>query len=259
MAHFDIVDQFVRMVEACRTTAALHALMAEAIAEIGFDYFALIHHVDLARTDPGVIHIQNYPPRWADYFIRNKLYLCDPVLHASIRTGTAFRWADMSKMMGLSRCHRSILTRARREGVGEGITVPVNVPGEPYGSCSFAVRTGRLLPSSESLQLAHLIGSIAFQAARRIVGLDAVQWREPVPLTPRQVECVLWAARAKTDWEIAQILGIKEDTVTKHINAARDRYGVLRRNELIVRALYDGHISFQDVVSFLRPLYRREA
>ena len=67
-------------------------------------------------------------------------------------------------------------------------------------------------------------------------------------LTDRQVDCVLWAARGKTDYEISVILGISHETVIQHLKMARERYGVQKRTMLAVRALFDGLISFSDIL-----------
>jgi LuxR family quorum-sensing system transcriptional regulator CciR len=67
-------------------------------------------------------------------------------------------------------------------------------------------------------------------------------------LTDRQRDCVIWAARGKSDWEISRILGLSEDTVTEYLKRARQRYGVSKRTMLAVHALFDGAISFADVL-----------
>ena len=75
---------------------------------------------------------------------------------------------------------------------------------------------------------------------------------KPIPpapqLTDRQIECVALVARGKTDGEIGQILGVGTETVTQHVKDARDRYGVTKRTMLTVRALFDGAISFADIL-----------
>jgi len=58
----------------------------------------------------------------------------------------------------------------------------------------------------------------------------------------------MWAARGKSDWEIARILGISHQTVIEHLRHARERYGVARRTLLAVHALFDGTIGFLDVL-----------
>lgn len=94
--------------------------------------------------------------------------------------------------------------------------------------------------------VAQLVGGLAFEAARRI----AQPRRAPqptMPMTDRQRDCVLWAARGKTDWEISRILGVSHETVIQHLKHARERYGVQKRAHLAVMALFDGTICFSDI------------
>src|SRR4051794_14438136 len=72
--------------------------------------------------------------------------------------------------------------------------------------------------------------------------------RGDLPLTTRQLECVRLVGRGKTDWEISQMLGITEGTVTSHINEARRRNAVTRRAELPVQALFRGDLEFSDLI-----------
>ena len=76
---------------------------------------------------------------------------------------------------------------------------------------------------------------------RAVIGADP-------KLTDRQRDCVFWAARGKSDWEIAQILGIGHETVIQHLKQARERYGVTKRTMLAVSTLFDGTISFIDIL-----------
>lgn len=95
--------------------------------------------------------------------------------------------------------------------------------------------------------MAQLVGAFAFEAARRL-------WRVRIPeashprLTDRQRECILWVARGKSDWEISRILDIQHETVVRHLKQARERYGVAKRTMLAVHALFDGSISFTDIM-----------
>lgn len=70
----------------------------------------------------------------------------------------------------------------------------------------------------------------------------------PTPLTPRQRQCTILAGRGKSDWVSGQLLGLAPATVHKYLEQAKARYGVSSRTELVVRALHDGHIDFQDLI-----------
>jgi LuxR family quorum-sensing system transcriptional regulator CciR len=103
-----------------------------------------------------------------------------------------------------------------------------------------------MLPASQYM------GCFAFEAARRIRGLEqAAQNRPPVdrrPLSGRQLDCLVLAAQGKSDSVIAQLLGISPETVHQHIETAKRRYGVATRTQLVVRALFDNQITFADTM-----------
>jgi LuxR family quorum-sensing system transcriptional regulator CciR len=223
---------------------ALAGALADVACDLGFRYFALTPHVDLRRTS-AAIRIHNYPDGWAHWFDEQALGLTDPVHRASNVTSVGFAWSKLPEMIALTRQDQRILELARKEGIGEGFTVPAHVPGEAHGSCSFACVTGEPL-SEQNLSLLQLVGAFAFEAARRMRRNRLSQG--PVQLTDRQREVVMWAARGKSDWEIAKVLGVSEATVGEHLRHAYERYGVGKRTQVAVHALFDGTIGFLDVL-----------
>ena len=127
----------------------------------------------------------------------------DPVHLASRRTNIGFGWCELGRLIRLERRHKKVLARSGRFGIGPGLTVPANVPGEPSASCSFAVV--RLPIPASRLHCAELVGAHALCAARRLRQASA-----PVRphLSRRELQCLRLVALGKTDWEIAQILGL---------------------------------------------------
>jgi LuxR family quorum-sensing system transcriptional regulator CciR len=238
--------RFIEFVAAATSPADLAEILGETTRTMGYDYFALTHHVDLRGAPSSTIRLHNYPDRWVDYFDRNGLASADPIHRASQRTAVGFLWHWVPQMIPLTPQDYRILALAADHGIGEGFTIPANVPGEVTGSCSFATMAGRQLPL-DSLALAQLVGAFAFENARRVWRVRSVEGGAPPQLTDRQRDCLIWAARGKGDWEISRILGISEETVAQHIRQACERYGVQKRTSLMVHALFDGTISFADV------------
>jgi LuxR family quorum-sensing system transcriptional regulator CciR len=248
MGMHDMAMRFVRIVEGIKTADDLTAAMATVTADLGFEYFAITHHVDIVAASGSAIRLHNYPQKWADYYDGRALGVSDPVHRASHVTSLGFRWSRMPQMIPLTAEDRRMLVMGREEGIGDGFTVPANVPGESRGSCSFASGVERPLPV-DMLPLAQLAGAFAFEGARRLWTARGTLPTPPPPaLTDRQRDCVLWAARGKSDWEISRILGVGEETVIRHIKQARERYGVQKRTSLAIRTLFDGTLTFTDVL-----------
>jgi hypothetical protein len=135
-----IVQEFVRQVTAATNANDLFAALHATSAEMGFEYFALSHHVDMTRAGSHAIRLHNYPTKWADYYDSNALGLSDPVHRASHVTNIGFVWSNMQAMIPLTVDDRRVLALGREQGVGDGFTVPANVPGESHGSCSLIYR-----------------------------------------------------------------------------------------------------------------------
>jgi LuxR family quorum-sensing system transcriptional regulator CciR len=79
-------------------------------------------------------------------------------------------------------------------------------------------------------------------------GETSEAWIQPAPLSERQRECLLFVAKGKSDSIIGQLLNIKPRTVNEHIEAAKRRYSVATRSQLLVRALFRSEICFSEVL-----------
>jgi len=246
MGLYKVAAEFERQAQDCVDDNELRTLLEDASHELGFEHFAIVHSVSFRREDASFISLDNYPEAWAEEFVGGLLYLDDPVLQASQRTAKGFRWSDVGQMLKISGRHAQVLQRSARYGMGLGFTVPANVPGEPNGSCSFAVRRGRDLPE-DRLRCAELIAIDAFDAGRRLRGLPHVG--DLPHLSRRQRQCMRLLAAGKTDWEISKILGISHETVRRYVKSAREAYDVVSRAQLVARALRDGQISFDDAIA----------
>ena len=239
--------EFAHIVEAVTSIDDITAAMTSITTQLGFQHFALTHHVDVVAAGDNAIRIHNYPAQWADYYDGQAFGISDPVHRASHVTSVGFCWSKIPSMIPLSAADRRMLGMGREQGIGDGFPVPAHVPGEARGSCSFATEAGQ--PILETmLPVAQLAGAFAFEGARRLWTARGHLQAPPAPtLTDRQRDCVLWVARGKGDWEIGRILGVGEETVARHIKQACERYGVNKRTLLTIRALFDGTLTFTDI------------
>jgi DNA-binding CsgD family transcriptional regulator len=242
-----VIGHFLALVDALGSADELTLAMADLSVRLGFEYFALTHHVDILSAGDAAIRLHNYPDRWADYYDANALGVSDPVHRASHVTSIGFRWSRIDAMIPLTAADHRHLELGRDQGIGDGFTVPANVPGEARGSCSFANRAGQPV-DPDMLPYAQLAGAFAFESARRLWSVRTSSGIDHPVLTDRQRDCLLWAARGKGDWEISRILNVSEETVARHIKQGCERYGVNKRTSLVIRTLFDGTLTFTDIL-----------
>jgi LuxR family transcriptional regulator, quorum-sensing system regulator CciR len=248
MSRLQEVTEFKQLAKSADTLDALQSLLADTTRSFGFTYFMLGHHVNVIRGN--MVHLSNYPPGYTEEMQKKKRFSDDPVIRACQTRLAGFRWSELRALIPLSRSQEEILANAGRAGIGEGFTVPASVPGECLGSCSFAVRAGQTVDEN-ILPTAQYVGSFAFEAARRLAKRDP-NGRDPaddVPvLSPRQLDCLVLIAQGKSDWDIAQVLGLNKSTVHEYIENAKRKYGVASRVQLVIRTLFDNQLGFDDII-----------
>jgi DNA-binding CsgD family transcriptional regulator len=63
-----------------------------------------------------------------------------------------------------------------------------------------------------------------------------------IRLSERELECLSWSAAGKTAWETGKILDLSEWTVVYHIEKAKRKFGLTRKQEVIAHAISLGLI-----------------
>jgi LuxR family quorum-sensing system transcriptional regulator CciR len=244
--HIDF-DKFVEAIRAAQDISDLKAIMIEWTRIIGFDQFAMGHHVDLVRPPRNAVRLTNYHADWIEQSLEKQLFIVDPIHAVSARAKRPFQWSEVGEFIRLTGQQRDILTRAKPYGLAAGFTVPVNLPGEYQGSCSFAAANlDKLHPYA--FPLSQYITSFGFECARRLSQEQDGRQPEPVPhFTTKQRESLILVGRGKTDAEIGAVLGISRTTAHDHVEASRRAYGNAQRTYMVVRAVYDGVITFEEI------------
>jgi LuxR family quorum-sensing system transcriptional regulator CciR len=246
------VQAFVRDVRTAPSLTDIGLILKDATRSFQFDHFALAQRltgpVTAMNVPLGPVRLTDYPDAWVDQLVGQGRIADDPVLLACERSVAPFAWSSLETLLPMNDRHRAYMAQARAAGLADGYTVPIHVPGLASGLVSFVMAGGRELPA-EALPAAQYLACFAFEAARRLKHADHDGGKGGgIRLTQRQLDCVVLAARGKSNWVAGKLLGLTAGTVHKYLEAAKRRYGVSSRTELVVRALYDGHLSFADVM-----------
>jgi LuxR family transcriptional regulator, activator of conjugal transfer of Ti plasmids len=64
---------------------------------------------------------------------------------------------------------------------------------------------------------------------------DSERLIDGVSLSPREFECLEWAAQGKSAWEIGRILGISRHTTATYLENAKTKLGVRTIVQAVVR------------------------
>lgn len=126
-------------------------------------------------------------------------------------------------------------------GLANGLIFPlVSHRGLYYSLAVFTAERDReaLAILNRARHEAHVLSTYFHHRVREILGR-----RDPATrnlLTPRERECLLWAACGKTAWETSRILKITERTVKFHLANASRRLDTSNTTHAVARAMLRG-------------------
>jgi len=241
-----LIEQHGRLVRAARSGAEILDHTADAARELGFNRIAIVHAQWFVRPGRRLIFLHSFG-EWGEIFVARNYYRNDPALLASQRTNRPFIWPHIRRTLAPGMLQAHILREAARHGLRLGFTVPVAVPGEPSGCCSFATDACELPPAS-CCRAAAWIADDAFAEARRIHGYPVPIEETSPHLAPRQLECLHWAVIGRTDEQIAIIMNAKVSTIRSYMADLRRLFGVCSRTELARAAQRAGLIGIEDAI-----------
>lgn len=243
-----LIRHHQRRVRAARSAAEIFDHTLGAAGELGFNRLAIVHASWFIRPGRRLIFHHNFD-EWGEIFVARRYYRHDPALLYSQRTNRPFSWRELRRELPPDPKQARILNEAIHHGLRIGFTVPVSVPSEPAGCCTFATGASEL-PPAELCRAAAWIADEAFAEARRLHGYPVPIDETVIPrISPRRLECLKWAAVGRTDEQIGTILNVKATTIRTQMAHLRQIFGVSSRMELVRAAQRVGLISLDDIIS----------
>jgi DNA-binding CsgD family transcriptional regulator len=220
-----IFQQFIESLADSVDEKALHATMANAAAALDLSCFAYLT-VPTSRSDAPRL-ISNYPVDWTNHYLRQHYERLDPVIVDALTKREPFEWGLDARLLRLSKPQQQLFDEASHFGIRNGYTVPIHDARGPAAAVTF-VADQRLSSFQSRIEkhgrILQLMGMYFHAHARRKLYADRVV--DGVRLSPREFECLEWAARGKSAWETSKILGVSRRTAAFHLDNARAKLGV---------------------------------
>ncbi|WP_334396035.1 helix-turn-helix transcriptional regulator [Bradyrhizobium sp. AZCC 2289] len=234
-----IFRNFIESLSTAPDAQGFRDAMAEAATALDLSCFAYLSMPRQPRSNPTLI--ANYPLAWTEHYLRCHYERLDPVIIRALRNPEPFEWGLGIGTMGDSKLQQELFAEAATFGIRYGFTVPVHDHQGPIAAVTFAADERlprfekRITEHGRVLQLMamyfHAHARRRFDCSREIGG---------VPLSPREFECLEWAARGKSAWEIGRILGISRRTAAFHLDNAKAKLGVHSICQAVARLIASG-------------------
>lgn len=181
----------------------------------------------------------SWPAEWYERYLHENYLRRDPAVRAMGHTNVPYSWSESLEFEDYERPAKHIFDEAADFGMREGFVVPIF--GIASGTAVVTIAGTHAELSTRDRAELHL-AAIYAHARVRALSPARCQWLSSPSLSPRERECLQWAAAGKTDWEIGEILSISERTAGAHIEHAKEKCGVSTRIQAIVMTLQSGAI-----------------
>lgn len=244
----DIAQGFIERSTDASSMDALITSFEQALARLGFRYFACGCHVDPLHPRKPLMAL-NYPHDWVEMYSERQLHRIDPVFIHADSMFRPFHWGDAQFLSGTTPEQRAMLEEAAQHGIARGFTIPIHpsLGSTLGGSCS-------LIPDSPNLHshcylAAQAMAAHFFDAAARSLSALTILGSN-MRLTTRERQCVIWMGRGKTEEETAALLGLSAFTVHNYIANAKRRLRVSSSRQVTLHAIATGQISLSEMIEF---------
>lgn len=216
------------------------SILKQAIADFadqaGFGGYAYLY------IRPGhTIAASNYHPDWRSTYFRRNFEAVDPVVKRAKSLKQAFTWSGEQERPRLSKAERAFYAQAADFGIRSGITVPIRAAN---GSMSMFT----LASAKTAIHLKRDIDAVAAAAAvgqlhTRMCLLPLTPSEQhPAWLDPKEGAYLRWIAVGKTMEEVADLEGVKYNSVKSKLEETRKRLGIHTMPHLIALAIRAGLI-----------------
>ncbi|MFQ3453996.1 MULTISPECIES: LuxR family transcriptional regulator [unclassified Bradyrhizobium] len=220
-----VFQEFIDAIVGAEDAEGFSNALAKTASALDLSCFAYLSLQSEENRKPRLI--STYPTRWTTHYLDKKYQVIDPVIREALQSPEPFRWGIDFRSRTNSKEQLRLFDEAAQFGIRFGFTVPIHDGHGPISALTFATDESRPQFDKCIDSYTHVLQLMAmyFHAhVRRKLGSE--RGLDGIRLSRREVECLEWAARGKSSWEIGCILGISRNTVAYYLENAKEKLGV---------------------------------
>lgn len=198
----------------------------------GFDAVYYLAAVTRDPTSGRVLTNQGFPEKWERQY-RRRLKHIDPLPDYAMDLMHVFRWGSVLKTIPLTRAQLRYRELLDEMGMGDGLAIAVWGPGGRCGFIAFGMPRSERAFSPQSYIGVGLTAQMSFN---RYCCLLEDRAAGDIRLSPRELEILHWAARGKSNIDMATIIGISRATVDTYMRRVFHKFGTNDRTVACIRA-----------------------
>jgi LuxR family quorum sensing-dependent transcriptional regulator len=227
------VLEAIRAIQATTTSDATLLVLSAFVERYGFEHIFLGQLVNPANVPlKEILYLSDWPEELKAQRRLQMAILHDPVAICALRSKCPFRWSQAREHA--SRAGQRVVDMVHDHGLIDGMMFPMHALHSVSGGVSLGAPSKVELSTTEVREL-EIVCQTAYYHLETMLG--PFPYQKLAELTPRETECVQLAAAGKSNWEIARILGVEEDTVKKALGRAARKLEAVNRAHIVATAI----------------------
>jgi DNA-binding CsgD family transcriptional regulator len=235
------VELGLKFVARCATAKAPAAAdnFRVTIRQWGFTASACGAWTGIGKNRRHRFFFVDWPTDWLEFYNKGGWFEHDLLPNEARRRIAPFLWSDLISAK-LTDKQKALYEAGWAYGWRDVFCVPIHGPGSLQGLVTMAARQEFSL-SSDDRAVLEIMARTIWELCRTS-GEFGTFAPDRAKLSPREIECLQWAAAGKSDTDIAAVVGIKPATAHFHIEQAKKRLGVKSRVEAVSVGVLQGII-----------------
>jgi DNA-binding CsgD family transcriptional regulator len=232
------------LVSAVKNGSDVTAVVLDIVGRLGFD-----NMMYGASTSARLDHesrsyvFTTFPERWVARYDQQAYVECDTRITRALDSALPLIWDHVTERAGAIGSVATFFDDLLANGVGSGVVIGMHGPHNTRVIVSLSY-TNPLIDDERRDAIAHNLGEIMLFGTffheifmRSIIEQGIPPSSQGAPLTGRERDCLVLAARGHTSQDMAYKLGISERTVQFHFDGIRSKLGAANRQEAIAKAI----------------------
>ncbi|POO49799.1 autoinducer-binding transcriptional regulator TraR [Agrobacterium rosae] len=218
--------------------AAIHgneSILTQGLSDLtqhyGFTAFAYLH-----IQHKHSIAVTNYHHEWRSTYFEKNFDRLDPVVKRARSSKQVFTWSGERDRARQSKEERTFYARAADFGIRSGVTVPIKTANGSVSMFTLASERPEIDLNRE-IDAVAAAGAVGQLHARISFLQTTPTVEDPAWLDPKEATYLRWIAVGMTMEEIADVEGIKYNSVRVKLREAMKRFNVRSKAHLTALAI----------------------
>lgn len=231
----DLFFELVNELDGISQTNSGDEFLANTGRRYGLSHVAYLG-LNIPSEEPDKVHIiSSYSDKWCRRYVSKNYVDIDPVIQTGLQGILPVDWRtvrDQNKRV------RQFFGEAGEFGIGkQGMSIPIR--GAQGETALFSVNSHVNDNEWKELKKNHMrdFQVLAYHFHTKVMADEGIDVGTGTTLTPREKECIKWAAAGKTSWETGMILGISKSTVDFFVEGVRSKLQAVNKTQAVAQAI----------------------